>query len=576
VSNPFYSLVPKDRAKNLAFRRDLVKLGCSSKAGARELWMMCARDLLFYTNTFCWIYEPRTPKVEPFITYPFQDDALKTIDASIGNNDLVIEKSRDMGASWMCVTVCEWRWHFHEMQTFLLLSRKEDLVDKTDDPKSLYWKIDFLHKYQPKWLLPNMDRQKMHLKNEDNGSTIDGDSTSAETSTGDRRTAVFFDEFSKVAEGHKMLTASRDVTKCRIFNFTPQGAGNAAYDIAHSPEFKKLRLHWSVHPEKTVGLYTDAMTGKPRSIWYDNECKRAAHPMEIRQELDIDYLGSSYQFFDQNSLDLHKKQFCRPAVNVGEATFDAEKWKFIEFVRSTSGRLHLWLPIDVNGAVPKGSYVFGVDTAMGTGSSNSVISIGNSTLKEKVGEFVTPHLAPDKFALMAVVLAQMFRGTNGEDAFMVWEDNGPGNMFGRRVIELGFRNFYYRKNEKTLVKNRTDKPGWYKTEESGIALLSDYRAAIASGDFVNHSAESIEECRQYIYNPNGGVIHAKAANMLDPSGAKANHGDRVIGDALLNLGMKECAVVVESQPKVAPRGSMAWRRERDLDEAMAAKAGTGW
>jgi len=45
-----------------------------------------------------------------------------------------------------------------------LVSRVEDLVDKTDDPKSLFWKIDFIHKHLPKWLMPDFERQKMHLK----------------------------------------------------------------------------------------------------------------------------------------------------------------------------------------------------------------------------------------------------------------------------------------------------------------------------------------------------------------------------------------------------------------------------
>lgn len=572
----FYDLVPKDREKNLKFRRELVQLGCSDRKAAHEIWTMCARDLLFYTNCFCWIYEPRTPKVDPFITYEFQDKSMHTIDSCIGKEDLVIEKSRDMGASWMTVTVCEWRWHFHEMQTFLLLSRKEDLVDKTDDPKSLFWKIDFLHKYQPKWLLPLMDRQKMHMKNVDNGSTIDGDSTSGETSVGDRRTAVFFDEFSKVPEGYKMLTASRDVTRCRIFNFTPAGSGNAAYDIAHSPKFKKLRLHWTVHPEKAQGLYKDATTGKSRSPWYDNECKRAVHEMEIRQELDIDYLGSDFQFFDQNIIDQIKRLYCRPPVFTGEAIFDEEKHTFQEFTTSASGRLKLWVPLDASGSVPKGDYVFGIDTAAGTGASNSVICIGDNKLKEVVGEFVTPYMSPEKFAVMAVVLARAFRNAAGEEAYMIWEDNGPGGIMGRRVIELGFRNFYYRQDEKKLVKTRTERPGWYKTEESGTALLSDYREALARGDLVNHSSESIDECRQYIWSPTGGVVHAKAKTSVDPSGAKANHGDRVIGAALCWRGMKETAVPIASKAIEPPVMSLAWRRERATRELAKLNADSGW
>lgn len=148
MTSPFYHLVPKEYKANLEFRRRVVKLGCESRENARQLWIMCARDILFYINAFCFIFEPRDARTLPFITYDYQDDAILEIQACIGNYDLVIEKSRDMGASWCCITVLEHPWHFGDQQTFLMLSRKEQLVDdKKADPKSLFYKVDFLHNH---------------------------------------------------------------------------------------------------------------------------------------------------------------------------------------------------------------------------------------------------------------------------------------------------------------------------------------------------------------------------------------------------------------------------------------------
>ena len=42
----------------------------------------------------------------------------------------------------------EWLWHFHDDMTFMLVSWKEEYVDN-GSPKSLFWKIDFIHKMQP-------------------------------------------------------------------------------------------------------------------------------------------------------------------------------------------------------------------------------------------------------------------------------------------------------------------------------------------------------------------------------------------------------------------------------------------
>ena len=101
---PYYHLVPKDIHKNLIFRRQMLKLGFESSEAAKNLVIMCSRDILFYINTFVWTYDPRetnsTKKEKPFVTYPFQDDAvLETVKAIESGYDIFTDKSRDMGAS---------------------------------------------------------------------------------------------------------------------------------------------------------------------------------------------------------------------------------------------------------------------------------------------------------------------------------------------------------------------------------------------------------------------------------------------------------------------------------------------
>ena len=47
----------------------------------------------------------------------------------------------DMGASWLTVALTYWHWLFESGSHMLLASRVEDLVDKTGDPDSLFWKV---------------------------------------------------------------------------------------------------------------------------------------------------------------------------------------------------------------------------------------------------------------------------------------------------------------------------------------------------------------------------------------------------------------------------------------------------
>jgi len=404
---PYYELVPKDADANLEWRLQLIDLGAQSLEHARDLWIACRRDPLFYINSFLWTYDPRLewPRV-PFITYEYQDEAVREINAAIGDHDLVIEKSRDMGASWLCLAVFLWRWHFYDMQSFLLVSRKEELVDKAGDPKSLFWKIDFMLKHMPEWLRPRFVRQKLHLLNMDNGSTIDGESTTGDVARGDRRTAILLDEFASVENGYEVLAATADATVCRIFNSTPKGTANAFYDVAHSPDIKKLRFHWSMHPEKGAGLYYDA-DGKMRSPWYDAECKRRVNPVEIAQELDIDYGGSVHRFFDETLLTRLERECVRPPARRGRLEYDYDTLQPLRFVEDKKGQLLLWAVPDAADRWPSDrAYVVGVDVATGTDASNSCISVADARTGEKVAEFATGKLKPHELAREAVAICR--------------------------------------------------------------------------------------------------------------------------------------------------------------------------
>ena len=588
ISYPHYSMVPKDFDQNLAFREEILRESLHDESYQSALLQMCADDPLFYVNAFCWTYDPRRePSSVPFITYEFQDQAMNDVWQGIGENDALIEKSRDMGASWLLLTAFEWAWHFKDGMSFLLLSRNEDYVDKVGNPKSLMWKIDYLHdpKYMPRWLMPDIVRTKLHMQNLDNDSVIDGESTTGDAGRGDRRTAVLLDEFAAfdVSDGYRALAATRDVTRSRFFNSTPHGANNAFYDMGKSA-IKSIRLHWSVHPDKNPGLYRSdddgsrqfllkildesyhfpedypfVCDGKIRSPWYDNERSRCASDQEAGQELDIDYLASGHQFFDQTVLDMIAGDHVRHPFFTGEPDVDMELGHLEDVERKDDGHLQLWMNLDVDGMPPKsGDYAGGADVAVGTGATNSSFSAVDKKTGEKVLEYTNPRIDPSRFAVVVVALSRWLN-----EAFLTWESNGPGRIFGNRVMEVGYRNVYYRRNEQSLSRKQTDTPGWASTADNKRALLGEYRRALGAGDFINHSQMAVEECRYYVYSATGSVDHSGAVGSADPTKARDNHGDRVIADALAWKGVKD-RPEIEDRPemKEPPTNSFAGRRAR--------------
>jgi hypothetical protein len=364
-----------------------------------------------------------------------------------------------------------------------------------------------------------------------------------------------------------MLNASRDTTRCRLFVSTPKGINNAFADLRHNSEIEVVTVHWSQHPIKGAGLYLDER-GKKRSPWYDGECKRAGHPLEIRQELDIDYLGSAYQFFDPVSLDTIARETVRPPLLVGELDYLRDSLEPQEFIETDpggtdKGRLKLWVMPDADGKMPcDRDYVIAADVATGTGASNSVLVVADRNTGEKVAEFVcgANPWPPHRHAEMAIALGRWFGGRYGA-ALAIWEANGPGATFGQALIDNHYGRIYWRTDERRVGAKPTSVPGWYSTAQNKPALFGDYKRALEARLYVNRSADAIDECKSYVFTPNGEIMHSKAIGGVDPSGARANHGDRVVADALAWRAMKQIAVPKPPEKKI-PRSSFAARRDR--------------
>lgn len=610
--------VEKDLGRNARQRRALLWDGAHVPGAAREIREACAKDVLFYVNYFCWTFDPRRAEsVVPFVTYDFQDEAILAIQESIvGGRDVCVGKSRDMGASWLNILVPEHMWHFsRDMRNFLMVSRNESYVDDSGNPKSLFWKIDFLHRHQPKWLLPSaVTRRSMHIGNEDTGSVIDGESTTGEVGRGDRRTAILLDEFAAfdVKSGYNALTATQSTTNCRIFNSTPKGCGNAFHDVYKKSSARIIEMHWSRHPEKSRGLYRSerdeatglfslkllsgwkgvvevcergerevrrvafpedypfVLDGKLRSPWYDRECSRAVNPVEIAQELDIDFNGSDYQFFDPLAIERYKEKWCVPPVLVGNLETDAEGVRVLRFTADAKGRFSSWEDFGAEGRPDRGRrFVIGADVSAGTGASNSTLAVYDVQTRRKVAEYANPAILPDDFGRFAAAVAKLYN-----NALLVPDRSGPtGEVFVRRVQAQGHTNIYLRRNTKKVGSPVTDEAGVWLNPAVKTEVLENYRDAIGHVAVVNCSARALDECARFVRTQGGNVEHSSEGNAQDPGGARANHGDLVVADALATLALTEGggAGADETADDAPPTGTLAWRMRM---ERVRAASGT--
>lgn len=251
----------------------------------RYLWYLCARPenpaegCIFFIENFGWTFDPRLePNHRPFILFDFQKRAIKEFVDHIDNgSDFLLEKSRDMGVTWLAIWVFVWYWLFGDGINLLMGSYKEKLVDdRTDD--SLFGRIDYAIDNLPKWILPkgfkkSKHRTQMKLVNPVNYNLIGGDTMNPEFGRGSRKTAIFFDELGSWQYAKDAWEACADVAACRIANSTPKGYNY--YAKLRNSGMDVVTLHWREHPLKD-------------EEWYEFEKSRRTEEA-IAQELDISY-----------------------------------------------------------------------------------------------------------------------------------------------------------------------------------------------------------------------------------------------------------------------------------------------
>lgn len=585
---------------NLKFREGLIRLGTSSKEAGEGIWLLCARDILFYVNCFGFLQEPREahcPAI-PFITWPIQDRLLLKIqDAILAPHNLLIEKGRDMGATWSVLTVYGHRLVFFKQQSYLVGSRKEDLVDKTDDPDALLPKLDYQWGYLPPFLKPSIDSKHMHRMNEENGSVIDGESTTKDFARQRRRASVFLDEAPTVDSLLDISGAVNRVTGCMIYCGTPKplstAGGSIFYKMTRQKGLEKIGLYWPEHPKKAAGMYRwtgdqleifdkgydfpsdfefpkrpDGKEGKTWSPEMALAWDRYVDSRMFYQEEEGDYHAIDKTVFPEQIIDEHKKQYATPAWHQGTLRFDAETLQITEFLDDGVGPLQLWIDLDVGRVPPWGRYAIGGDLSAGSESSNSCLSVVDRYTGRKVAQFVSNTMLIDELSDYAVALARWFH-----NAEIIWEANGPlGTTFRDIVATRPHRNayeyVYYHQDDKSVRQKISDKPGWYSTPDSKEALVRGYMHALKSGKFMNPSEPALDECLQFIYLSSGGIGHSSAASTQDPAGKKKYHGDMVIADSLANhLCFPSNLSFIQPEPKVE-RGSMM---DRHLKAQAAAR-----
>jgi hypothetical protein len=262
-------------------------------------------DTVWFINNYGYTIDPRDAHnpLKPFLLFPIQEDLVRFFETNYyDGNWAILEKSRDVGATWILSAVLVKHWLFTPNFKGAVGSRKSTLVDKAGDPDCIFEKIRLFIKNLPDWLQPNGWENKpsktMLIYNPDNGATITGEGGS-EIGRGGRTGLYFLDESAFIEQSQKVMSALSANTNCLIQVSTPNGLDNAFYRYVSEGKIPKFRIHWKDDPRKNHWITPGGVTGKgwdaPKDAiypWYEQKCKEIGDPVIIAQELDLDYSAS--------------------------------------------------------------------------------------------------------------------------------------------------------------------------------------------------------------------------------------------------------------------------------------------
>lgn len=281
----------------------------------QELWMEYKYDPVKFVSECCYTITDVDPpngvfKTELLALFAVQADfvnGMVEIDRENDTfyvNDSHVEKSRQMGMSWILMAIFGvWVPLFWPGMNGLAISRKEKEVDdggENSTTDSMFGKARFMYDRLPSWLKPKQDFQfkLLTIRNPNNGSYLRGDTANPNAGRGGTYKFAVCDEWAFVPNSELVWSAiSRACPRGKILNSTPFGSGNhyARMKRQHvrgtDTGFKFFRLHWSQHPLYSRGLAFSEELGRLSSPWYESQI-RTMTPEQIARELEINYARS--------------------------------------------------------------------------------------------------------------------------------------------------------------------------------------------------------------------------------------------------------------------------------------------
>ncbi len=279
-------------------QRQLLRLRKSPKLlyGAIEYYRTHPVEFI---NHWCDTYDPRNANTPgkltrmPLVMFPRQADMIDFFMAIIAaESPGLVEKARDMGATWIASAFSVWLWRFSDGASVGWGSRKQEYVDRLGDPKSIFEKIRLLIRqmpmeFWPQGFDPTRHMPFMRIINPETDASIIGEAGDGMGRGG--RTLIYFKDESAHYERPELIEAAlSENTRVQVDISSVNGLGNVFHrkreagvewtgGDATKGKTNIFIMDWSDHPEKDQAWFDakkDRMEGEGLGHVFAQEIER--------------------------------------------------------------------------------------------------------------------------------------------------------------------------------------------------------------------------------------------------------------------------------------------------------------
>lgn len=289
-ANPDYADIFRERADRLA------RLRLMSRAEILALKAYYAEHIPQFIDDWGMTADTRNasrglPVVMPFKLFPIQRDWLEFIFRKWKEDrDGLTEKSRDMGVSWLAMAFSVSMCLFRRNLTIGFGSAKEDKVDRSGDPDSLFYKGRAFLQYLPREFRGDWETKKnsahMRLLFPATESAITGEAGD-NIGRGGRSAIYFVDEAAHI-EHPKLIDASLSAnTNCRQDMSSVNGMANSFAEKRWGGKVEVFTMGWRSDPRKDEAWREKKESSLDSIVWaaeYELDYTSSVEGIIIRAE----------------------------------------------------------------------------------------------------------------------------------------------------------------------------------------------------------------------------------------------------------------------------------------------------